>query len=202
MAQDLADFEAQSVDTDVSTRRRRIDRSTAQALAAALSALAVATIVVTTSSSALTTRGAAQSSEVETGSITLADDDGGRSLVDLDAMAPGRPRTECINIAYTGSVLPVDLALVVESVGDIADYVDVRVDRGSSGGFGACELFVPEERIIDARLGDVLGEPQDVGGFSNEGESATYRFTFELIDESSAAGRSGTVDFVWEATPS
>lgn len=200
MARDLTAFEEAAASSATTNRRRRTDRSTAQALAAALSALAVATLVVNSSSSALDQSGTAVSSDIETGTITLSDDDGGRSLVDLQAMAPGRPKSECINIAYTGTVLPVDVTLAVETFGDIADYVDMTVERGVSGGFGACDLFQSVEVVSQSRLAE-LSDGVEVGQFSNEGDSMTFRVTFELIDSAAAAGRAGTVDFVWEALP-
>ncbi|MFK8023893.1 MAG: hypothetical protein AB8G26_08015 [Ilumatobacter sp.] len=201
MAVDLNEVEHGPLDRDTETRRRRVDRSTAQALAAALSALAVTALVVTTSSTVLVRSGTAASSDVETGTISLEDDDGGRSLVDLEAMAPGRPVTECINIDYTGNVLPVTLSLRAETVGDIAEFVEIELERGTAGGFENCDGFVREELLVDTRLSDLVDADVEVGGFDNGGESMAFRFTFDLADEAEAAGRSGTVDFVWEAVP-
>ncbi|MEM9746582.1 MAG: hypothetical protein AAF945_07795 [Actinomycetota bacterium] len=202
MARDLATYEREAPEDPRGALRRRVDRSTAQALAAAVSALAVATLVVSTSSSALVRRGTAVTSEIETGTITLEDDDGGRSLVELADMAPGRPVTQCITVQYTGTVLPVSFSLSAEADGDIAEFVEIVIERGDNGAFDACDGFVPEEEVFVGRLDDLVDDEVQLGEFRNENETTSFRYTFDLADEAEAAGRSGTVDFVWEAVPS
>ncbi len=201
MARDLNDLHVDPIDRTSAVRRRRIDRATAHALAAALSALAVATVVVGASSAALVQEGTNVSSEIETGTITLADDDGGRSLVELTAMAPGRPVTECIRVAYTGTVLPAGVDLIAETSGDIAEYVHVEIERGSNGGFGDCDRFVPEAIVFDDRLVELTKRPVDLGLVLSADAAMVFRVQFALRNEAAAAGRSGTVDFVWEAVP-
>lgn len=202
MARPLASAETRDdTTTTAAQRRRRIDRSTARALAAALSALAVSAVVVGTSSSALVRHGTGVSSDITTGVITLADDDDGRSLVELRSMAPGRPVTQCLEVSYTGSVVPVDLTLRADSDGDIGPWVTVDVARGRDGGFDDCAGFVHEHDVFTGTLAELTEDTLAVGSFSNLGESMTFRVRFDLADHEDAAGRVGTIDFVWEAAP-
>lgn len=201
MARSLTDAEQRPADVATAAQRRRIDRSTARALAAALSALAVSAVVVGTSSEALVRHGTAATSELHTGTISLTDDDQGRSLVELETMAPGRPVSQCIEVTYTGTILPVDLTLNAESVGDIADYVDLTIDRGWTGGFDDCGSFLRNAHMYQGTLASLVDDGVHVGSFGNVGDRMTFRIRFDLVDEAAAAGRSGTVDFVWEAVP-
>lgn len=202
MAQDLFTYDDAEIEATEEKVRQRVDRSTASAVAAAVAALAVATLVVSTSSRALVSVSASNGTDLKAGTITITDDDRGRSLVDLGNMAPGRPVTQCINIAYTGSILPVELTMTTEVEGDIAEFVDVDVETGFDGGFGACDGFRSDGSIFDGRL-DAMVEPDlSLGDIRIDGEQRSFRFTFDLADDAAAAGRSGTVDFVWEAEPS
>jgi hypothetical protein len=184
------------------TRRQRIDRSTARALAAAISSLAIATLVVTQSSRALYPEGTVAANEFASGTVSLSDDDQGRSLVSLENMAPNRPVQQCISVTYDGTILPVAIRIAASASGDVADYLLVDVERGSGGGFGDCDGFVPEADVFVGRVGEFAGEDGvELGVLRNEGDSMSFRFTFDLADENDAAGRSGSIDFVWEAAP-
>ncbi|MFN3255499.1 MAG: hypothetical protein ACE37B_07370 [Ilumatobacter sp.] len=202
MARPLDHFATVAEDPVETASRRRLDRATVRALGSALAALAIATTVVAESTSALDPQGTATTNAFESGTITLLDDDQGRSLLDLRNMAPGRPVERCIAVEYAGTVLPVELSLAVDVTGDIADYVSVRVERGLGGGFDSCDGFVPQRVTYDGTLGDLAAaEPTDVGVFREDGDLATFRFRLDLLDDAAAAGRSGSVDFVWEAAP-
>lgn len=201
MARSLSDFhDAPGAPTE--SVRQRIDRSTARALGAAVASLAVATFVVSTSTSALDPGGTVAGNSFESGTVELSDDDGGRSLVRLDRMAPGRAVEECITITYDGTVLPVEVTLAARIDGDIASYVLATIERGAGGEYGSCAGFEPDERVFAGRLADLGEGTVPLLLVRNEGESVSFRFRFELADESDAAGRSGSVDFVWEAVPS
>ena len=201
MARSLREYDTCGVEPE-ETARERIDRTTARALAAAVASLAVATFVVGTSTNALDPGGTVAGSSLESGTVSLRDDDGGRSLVQLENMAPRRPVERCITVTYDGTVLPVDVTLTARTDGDIADYVLATIERGDAGGYDSCDEFEPTEQVFSGRLGDIAeGEPLGLGAMRYQGEDISFRFTFELADEADAAGRSGSVDFVWEAVP-
>lgn len=201
MTRPLAEFASQPSNASTALIRGRIDRSTARALAAAISSLAVATIVVSTSSNGLQIEGTVAANGFESGTVTLADDDGGRSLVELENMAPGRPVQRCIEVVYTGSVLPAAVGLAASTSGDVAPYVDVEIERGTGGRFGDCGGFEPLDLVFSGAVSALASEPADLGRFRSAGEQMSLRFTFDLADEAAAAGRAGSVDFVWEAAP-
>ena len=202
MSRPLHEFRCDESSAVDAASRRRLDRATARALAAAVAALAVATFVVTESTAAFGPQGTGAANRFDSGSIALVDDDQGRSLVVLENMAPGRPIERCITITYAGTVLPVDLTLGAEADGDIAEYVVARVEVGHSGGYESCAGFTAVGDVFDGSLSAlVAGEPLAVGALRNEAEQATFRFTFDLVDDEAAEGRTGSIDFVWEAVP-
>lgn len=193
-------------DTDdgvVEAASSRLDRAAARAFAAAVSALIISTLVVSQSSAAIDPDGTVAGNAVAAGTVELSDDDGGRSLVDLQALAPRRPVEECITISYTGSILPVELTLEAQTVGNLDPYLDVMIERGDGGGFDDCEGFVPENTLVfDGTLEQLEGrDAMMLGRFYNTGDSVTFRFRFELRDDAEAAGRESSIDFVWEAAP-
>lgn len=181
---------------------RRLDRSAARAIAAAISSLLITTLVVSSSVSALEPEGTIAGNSFEAGTITLVDDDQGRSLVNLSDMAPGRPVVECITVEYTGSILPVDLSVGATADGPLADFLLVEGELGIGGGYESCEGFQPELTVFSGTLGDIVRqESLTVASFVNTGDEATFRFTFEIVDDGRAVGTATAADFVWEVVP-
>ena len=181
---------------------RRIDRSAARALAAAISSLLITTLVVSSSVSALEPEGTIAGNSFGAGTITLVDDDQGRSLVNLDNMAPGRPVTECITVEYTGSIVPVDLSVAATADGALADYLWVEAELGVGGGFESCDGFQAEAAVFSGTLGDIVKQgPMAVASFVNTGDAVTFRFRFEILDDGRAVGSATAADFVWEVVP-
>ena len=202
MARPLTTDDFESDDREADSERRWVTLATARAFAAAMSVLAIATFVVNRSATALSTDGTVNAAEVSSGTIELSDDDGGRSLFDLADMVPGRSTSECITIRYDGSILPVDLELEAQVEGDLGPYLDVEVEQGSTGAFADCERFRPERVVYTGTLDRMAaGDRIALERILNQGESRVYRFRFTLQDSNEALGRSATVGFVWEVTP-
>ena len=194
---------AASADDIGEQRERRLAKSTGRAFAAAISSLIIATLVVTTSAETLRQEGTVSGNSFETGTITLVDDDQGRSLVRLDNMGPERPVERCIRISYEGTILPVELTLVASTTGELARYLRVEIEKGTGAGFDSCVGFQPTEATYTGTLSELAARDAiPVGTIRNEGASASFRFRFEVLDERQAVGRSSTADFVWEAIPS
>ncbi len=171
-------------------------------MAAAISSLLIATLVVSRSADAFDPDGTVAGNKLQVGTVSLVDDDRGRSLVDLEAMGPGRPVVQCISVQYDGTILPADLTLATTSEGDLDDYIEVEAEWGQGGGFGSCDGFIPTEQLYDGTLGALsAGDPLPVAGFLNQGEAISFRFRFELQDDARALGKAASVDFVWEAIP-
>ena len=189
-------------DEEAEASSSRIDRAAARAFAAAVSALIISTLVVSQSTAAIDPDGTVAGNSFEVGTVSLVDDDQGRSLVNLENMAPERPMLECISVAYAGSILPVELTLDAQTVGDLGPFLDVRIERGSGGGFGDCNGFVAAQEIFNGTLAelDVRGA-MPLGFIYNAEEEHVFRFRFELQNEADAVGRGSSIDFVWEAAP-
>lgn len=203
MARSLEDFDLETLARpERLLDPRRLDRSAARAIAAAISSLLITALVVSTSVSALEPQGTVAGNSFEAGTITLVDDDQGRSLVNLADMAPGRPVIECITVEYTGSILPVDLSVVATADGPLADYLWVEAEAGVGGGFGSCDGFQPDMGVFGGTLGDIVSqEAITVASFYNTGDEVTFRFHFEIMDDGRAVGLATAADFVWEVVP-
>lgn len=203
MTRPLDDYAPIIDDSHAEAEENWLTRTTARAFAAAVSALLIATLVVNRSNEAFATEGSVAGVALASGTISLDDDDSGRALFDLSNMAPGRPIVQCLEVEYGGSIVPVDMTLLVDSVGDLGRYLNLSIEEGSGGGFEACETFVRSDRLYDGTLSDLAsGDRLPLGVILNSGETRSYRITFALQDEQEALGRTATADFVWEVTPS
>jgi len=181
---------------------RQVARSTARAFAAAAAALLVSTLVVARSDAALTAEGTGNNNSFEAGTIALSDDDQGRSLFDLSNMAPGRPSSQCINVGYQGSILPVDITMLAESQGELSNYLNVRVELGTGGTFESCDGFQSEDELFQGTLGGLTREGSiDVARIRNDGAELSFRFIFDVADKAEAVGTTSSASIVWEAVP-
>lgn len=195
-------LEQMASDAPSSTQDRRAARATARAFASAISALLVSTLVIQRSSEALEPDGTVSGTTVASGTVSLVDDDGGRSLFDLANMAPGEQSVQCIVLTYDGSLLPADVTVEAEATGDLAPYLDVVVERGTGGSFDDCTTFDADTTVFDGTLAQLVrSEPIAAGQALNQGDAFTFRFRFALQDVQAALGRSSTLDIVWEAAP-
>lgn len=187
---------------EVERQDRRAARATARAFAAAISALLVSTLVIERSSAALEPDGTVTGSSVASGTVLLDDDDGGRSLFDLQNLAPGDPNVQCIELTYGGTLLPAALTVEALATGDLGPYLDVAIDVGRGGGYDDCAGFVADGTLFTGTLADLVDAGRIATGEAlNTGDRFTYRFTFALQDDGDALGRTATLDIVWEAAP-
>lgn len=181
---------------------RKVDRSAGMAFGAAIASLLVATMVVNQSAGALQPQGSVAGTGFQVGTITLTDDDEGRSLVNLANMVPSRPAQECLEVTYEGTILPVDVSLQALADGPLAEHVDVDIERGTGGGYGRCDEITGAETVYHGDLASLAsGEPVPVGTWRNTGDRSSFRFTFHLQDDAAAIGQATSVDFRWEAVP-
>ncbi len=202
MARPLLDARPELAPERFEQRNRRISQLTASALAAAFSALVIATLVVNRSTN-LDPAGTVAAGDLESGTISLVDDDQGRLLFDLADLGPAKPVAHCLEVTYDGTVVPVDLAMRAEATGSLADYLDVTVEHGDGGGFRNCEGFTATDEVFQGTLAQLAASgwlPQE--RFVNSGASRSYRVTFELQNRQDALGQSVSTSLVWEVTPS
>ncbi|MGI9601056.1 MAG: hypothetical protein ACR2QE_04170 [Acidimicrobiales bacterium] len=205
MTRPLSSYEAETRAADRS-RPAIIARSTARALAAAISALLVTTVVIDRSDAAISVDGTGATTAFTSGEISLTDDDAGRSLFSLSDMAPGHPAERCIKVQYTGTILPADLSIRSTSQGPLAQWLNVSIEAGAGGDFESCAGFEPDEMLYEGDLATMsavtASEPIDMARIVAIDEEHSFRFRFELADEQQALGLESTADFLWEAVPS
>ncbi|HMQ27957.1 MAG TPA: hypothetical protein PKA98_18355 [Acidimicrobiales bacterium] len=206
-------LERESEPVDVAAEEASVGRTTARAIAAAVALLIVSILVVTRSRAAFTTEGTGADVEFAAGTVQLTDDDYGSSLFAVQDMVPDRPERDCIVVSYDGNVLPVDVILSSEARGDLADLLQVVVERGAGGAFQDCTGFTPEATVFDGTL-SALATADGVEAFRVEDSPAaqTFRFTFTLLglpgDDGpptpagdDVAPPSAEARFIWEAEP-
>lgn len=181
-------------------REERVISSTARAFAAAVAALLVTTFVISRSTE-LEVPEAAASNRVRSGTLELTDDDQGQSLFDLSDMIPGDSSTQCISVAYGGSILPVDMILTAQGTGQLADYLNITIEQGEGAGFEDCTTFVPDGTVFTGSLAQLTTQRLVVGTIYNQDESTSFRFTFALADTEEALGLEASADFIWEVSP-
>lgn len=203
MARPLAEFTPATLDRDVTSRELRLTRHTGRSFAAAVAVLLMATIVVNRSEAALSSRGAAGSAVLSSGTVELTDDDGGRSLFDLHDLTPTRPVQRCIEVTYNGTLLPVALTVRAEAVGALAEYLDVVIDEGAGGGFETCDAFTSSGRVFAGSLRE-LGDAGwlELERMVNRGERRSYRIELVVQDRQEALGLETGLELAWEVTPS
>ncbi|MEM9561341.1 MAG: hypothetical protein AAGA93_01905 [Actinomycetota bacterium] len=202
MARSLLDLHDADDGGTIDDRENRVGRLAAAALAAAVSALIIGSLVVTFSDRALGPDGTVAAATVTSGTISLVDDDQGRSLFDLADMAPGRPVVHCIELVYDGTIVPVDLAMRAEASGDLTRFLDVAVESGKGGGFDDCSGFESTGQVYGGTLAELAASGWlDLGTLVNAGQRSSYRISFELQDRQEALGRAANASFVWEVTP-
>lgn len=203
MARPLVDLQKPPPDPAATAYDLRLAHRTSRSFAAAVSVLLLATVVVNRSGSALTGPAADSTSLIGSGTIEIGDDDEGRSLFDLRDLVPARPVTRCLELAYTGSILPVSLSVRADADGALAEYLEVTIEKGRGGGFESCDGFVPDAVVYDGTL-DVLVDRSwiDVGDIVNSDELLTFRVDVAVQDRRDALGKQTTVELAWEATPS
>ena len=141
--------------------------------------------------------------------VTLADSDAGTAMFGTETtLAPGFTSARCIEVDYSGNAgapSPVRL-YAAPADGDLAPYLDLRIEMGtaSSGSFGSCGTFVPEERLYSGTLADfAAAHPAYASAVptwqpTEKSPTRAFRFTVEVQDVAVAEGKSVAFGFSWE----
>jgi hypothetical protein len=203
MARPLTDLLSSTPDVETATHDQRLTRRTGRSFAAAVSVLLLASLVVNRSSTALTGPDANSGSVVSSGTIEISDDDGGRSLFDLKDLTPVRPVVRCIDVAYTGTILPVSLHVRAEAAGTLSQYLDVTIEEGSGGDFESCAGFVASDVVYQGVLPGLVDLGWvELGAIVNSGDHRSFRVELNLQDRQEALGQVSSMDLAWEVVPS
>src|SRR2546430_13072665 len=136
--------------------------------------------------------------------IPLTDDDGDQALFAAAELAPGHPKSRCLQVRYNGAASPGDVQLLAEDVsGALASRLDVTVERGTGGDFASCVGFSGSVGY-DGLLADLAAGPADVGVSTGWVPAAvdtrTYRITVDVLS-GTAAGQTSTATFRWLVVP-
>lgn len=186
-----------------SRRSRRAMAYRALALLASLGFVSV--LVMTSSRAAFVDTTDNTSNSFSAGTVVLNDDDAGSVLFNVNNLAPGDTRTNCINVSYTGS-LTSNVHLYAAASGALAPYLDVTIHAGSGGTYNDCAAFTPSGgALYTGTLANLAATRTNFAngltgydGATNP-SSRTYRIVVTLQDDNAAQGLSATADFTWEA---
>lgn len=204
MARELAELDDSApVEIEVEAIDPKLAQRTGRSFAGAISVLLLATLVVSRSDAALSGEAARAAAVVESGTIELDDDDEGRSLFDVQDLVPGRPIERCIDVIYTGSILPVSLAVRGEANGPLVEFADIVIETGAGGNFDSCDGFVADGAAFRGSVVELTESGAvELGTIVNAGEDRAFRITLALRDELEALGQQMTMEFAWDVTPS
>lgn len=180
----------------------RVASSTGRAVGAALACLLVTSLVVERSIAAVQPSDNNSGGAFVAASLELNDDDEGRSLVNLTNMVPGTTTSSCINLTYEGSLFPIELVMRMEAIGELSEFVQVTVVRGTGGIFGDCSDFVERETVYSGSLAGLTESELIVGVLRSTNETRSFRFDYRLTDTADAMGKTASADVVWEVRPS
>jgi predicted ribosomally synthesized peptide with SipW-like signal peptide len=153
----------------------------------------------------------------EAGTVSLADNDGGGTLLSLTNANPGATTSGCIQVTYGGN-LDADVRLFGSVSGTLAQYLTLKVTRGSNtGAFPNCSFTADTRDYIGQGAGviyngnlsafpasyaaGVVDPDNSTGGpetWSN-GEGHAYKLEVTLQNNTAAQGQSATASFTWEA---
>lgn len=197
--------------------------------AALVSLLAMLSLVAYMSAAAFSDTTGNGTNNFAAGSVTITDDDAGAVLFDLGAgshtdaadLKPGDVIEACIEISYTGSLdadirfYAADDAIAGE---DLADYLDLVVERGTGGSYNDCTGFSAAATVFDSgtssdgdadgtagELSDLYLEHSsfatgaDTWDTTTDGTTNVYRFQLTVQDDNGAQSETAAATFTWEA---
>lgn len=146
------------------------------------------------------------------GTVRIADNDSGSSMMTLTDAYPGNSAQGCIYVTYSGS-LNADVRLYGSISGSLAPYLTLKVTRGTdpSPTFPGCGGFTPDATNYTGNgpgviyQGDLSSYPSGWGGGVvdpntwSTGQSHAYRFEVTLQNNPAAEALTSTASFTWEA---
>ena len=162
--------------------------------------------------SAFTSQANNPNNRVSSGTVTLADNDGGTALYDFTNAKPGDSQTSCIRVNYTGSLDANVKLYTPDTIGALGPQVNLKIEPGSqaSPSFPSCTDFTADgAAIFDAALstfptsyaGGVADFPGATSAWQN-GNAVVYRVTATLsasAPDSAQGATTGLHTIRWEA---
>ena len=149
------------------------------------------------------------------GTVFVDDNDAGAAMYTVSNQKPGVATQRCIKVTYGGSMAADVKLYTTSTVGAVADYIDLTVEKGSGNpSFPNCTGFTLESTVYTGELDDFTTSKNSyANGISafpgaqtqwNQNDTLVYRFTLTLQDDNSANGgatplSTGSHAFTWEA---
>ena len=96
--------------------------------------------------SAFTSKAENPGNRVQTGTVTIADNDGGTALYNITNGKPGDSQQSCTRVNYTGS-LPADVRIYRGAVdAELAPHVNLLIEAGTQAApsFPSCNLWIAD----------------------------------------------------------
>jgi hypothetical protein len=146
---------------------------------------------------------------IDSGTVTISDNDASTAMYALTNMGPGSTTQRCIRVSYTGS-LPSTVRLYRSNTVTNGTAFNLTVERGSglSGAFPSCTGFTSAATVYTGTLGGVpttyATAPDARGSAWNQNDAVDYRFTVTVVDDPTPNAHAATVSsaahsFTWEA---
>jgi hypothetical protein len=150
--------------------------------------------------------------EIRTGTVTLADNDAGQAMFNVDGAAPGDSYTRCIKVTYNGS-LPAEVRTYLNSTpGALTPYLNLDLWSGSqsAGTFPGCDTFVEGEEVYSGPISSAIFGDWDSGLVVNpigetewsQGDVVAFRVTLSLsssMPDNVQNATTGPATVIWEA---
>jgi hypothetical protein len=136
--------------------------------------------------------------------VAISDDDSSSVMFDLTGLVPGDSGQKCITVTYNGNINTAVRMYASSPSGTLAPYINVTVEQGTGGSFADCTGFASEVNVSQTLSAFAGSYPNHASGFGNwnpnaSGQTRTYRFTWSLAADNSAANKTTGVTFTWEA---
>jgi len=157
------------------------------------------------------------SNSFSAGTVAIADNDAGASLLSLSSASPGASSTGCIRVSYTGS-LASSVHLYGGTTGTLAQYLNLVITRGTQAApsFPSCSGFNPDATnyigagagvVYSGTLASFASANHDfASGLADpaswaQNDAHTYKVSITLPSGAPAAaqGLSSTATLTWEA---
>jgi hypothetical protein len=148
----------------------------------------------------------------QTGSVVLEDDDADAALFTVEGLQPGSTGSKCIAVTSTGT-LASTVKLYATSLATtkaLSSYIDLTIVQGTGGTFGSCTGFAAlasDSSVYNgtvAGFGAVTTYAGGLGVWAPTGASSETRvykitYTVNAATPNTAQAGSASVAFKWEA---
>jgi predicted ribosomally synthesized peptide with SipW-like signal peptide len=196
--------------TTSSRHRDPRQRERAKGVITLVSALVIGLVASGATFSAFNAQTTSTANTFNTGTVSIADNDGGSVMFALSGMRPANPVNRCIQVTYTGTLgAAVKLYGTTTAGTGLESYLNLTVTRGtvSSGAFPSCTSFTADASGAVLYSGLMSAFPASLAAPAiadpntswATGEVHAYQFTVDVVDDNNAQNKNATETFTWDA---